>query len=163
MSFFDSKLFDTLSQKTISLNMAKTTGEEIYYNPSKGVLTEIISSGNLKLIKNQELKQKFASFGNTLEFLRHQEKEVLRHRHILEELHVSDGNVGKMFSDVGLNFEWKSRFAKASSLDLFKSKEFENRLFLFRGTSRGTDISFYQPLKEDIKSILKIIKNELNN
>jgi len=69
LSFFDSKVFDTLSQKSISLNMSKVTAEEIYYNPSTGVLTEIISSGNLKLFKNQELKQKLASFGNTLEFL----------------------------------------------------------------------------------------------
>ena len=84
LSFFDSKVFDTLSQKTISLNMAKMTAKEIYYNPSTGVLTEIISSGNLKLFKNQELRQKLASFGNSLEFLKHQEKEVLRHGHIIE-------------------------------------------------------------------------------
>jgi hypothetical protein len=56
LSFFYSEVFDTLSQKTISLNMVKATVEEIYYNPSTGVLTEIISSGNLKLFINQELK-----------------------------------------------------------------------------------------------------------
>ena len=161
LSFFDIAVFDTLSQKTISHNISQAMAAEIYYNPSTGVITEIISSGNLKLIKNQELKQKLASFGNTLELLKHQENEVLRHRHILEELHASGGNVGKMFSDVGLSFGWKSRFEEVSSFDLFTFLPFENRLFLFRGTSRATDITFYQPLKEEIESILKIIENEL--
>ena len=163
LSFFDSKVFDTLSQKTVSLNMAKATAEETYFNPSTGVLTEIISSGNLKLFKNQELKQKLASFGNTLEMLKHQEKEVLRHGHNIEELRASGGNIGKMFSDTGSSFEWKSRFAKASNLDLFKSKLFENRLFLFLGSSSGTDFYFYQPMKKEIKSILKIIENEIKD
>jgi hypothetical protein len=163
LSFFDSSVFDTLSQKTISLALVQATAEEIYYNPSTGVLTEIISSGNLKLIGNHELKQKLASFGNSLEFLRHQEKEVLRHRHIIEELHVSDGNVGRMFSDVGLNFEWNSKYAKTSGSELFNSRQFENRLFLFRGTSRATNINFYNPLKEDIKTILNLIDSEIDN
>jgi hypothetical protein len=66
LSFFYSEVFDTLSQKTISLNMVKATVEEIYYNPSTGVLTEIISSGNLKLFINQELKQKLKISNSTI-------------------------------------------------------------------------------------------------
>ena len=120
LSFFDVRVFDTISNKTISESMAQAIWQEIYYSPSTGVLTEIISSGNLILFENQELKQKLASFGNTLEFLKHQENEVLIHRHILEDMHVSSGNKGKTFSNLGLSFDWKSKFEKTSNLDLFK-------------------------------------------
>ena len=159
-SFFDKKVFDTLSQQTISRYIVQATAEEIYFNPSTGVVTEIISSGNLKLVKNQELKHKLAAFVNKLEFIRHQEEEVLRHRHIVEEMHVQYGNVGRMFSDIGANFEWESRFANTTSFDLFKSKQFENRLFLFSGTSIATNTAFYQPMKDEINAILKIIEKE---
>ena len=39
----------------------------------------------------------------------------------------------------------------------------ENRLFLFLGSSSGTDFYFYQPMKKEIKSILKIIENEIKD
>jgi hypothetical protein len=163
LSYFDPEVFDTIPYAKISEGIVDATAEEIYYNPSTGVLTEIISSGKLKLIKNLELKQRLASFGNTLEFVKHQEKEVLRHRHLLEDIHVENGSVGRMFTDIGLVFDWKSKFEKANSLELFNSMPFENRLLLFRGTSRSAEFSCYQPLKEDIKDIIELIGKEIKN
>ena len=59
--------------------------------------------------------------------------------------------------------EWESRFANTTSFDLFKSKQFENRLFLFSGTSIATNTAFYEPMKDEIIAILKIIEKELTD
>ncbi|MCB0648699.1 MAG: hypothetical protein KDC49_18645 [Saprospiraceae bacterium] len=52
---FKSNVSDTISEETIARNAYQTFGNEINNTANSGVLTEIISTGDLKLIQNQEL------------------------------------------------------------------------------------------------------------
>ena len=76
IGLFQKNVIDTISEKVVVNYFFETFSNEVNYTPSTGVLTEIISSGNLKLIQNQELKQKLASFESSLEQISHQENEI---------------------------------------------------------------------------------------
>src|SRR5210317_473125 len=70
LTLFDNNVRDTISDKAISNLMYSVFGGEAIYNPSNGVLTDIISSGNLNLIQNKKLRQRLASFESKLEYLK---------------------------------------------------------------------------------------------
>ena len=64
---------ENISEKEVALFL-NPLGKEVVYYPSRGVTSDIISSGNLKLIQNNALRQKIASFDNTLKRIENQEK-----------------------------------------------------------------------------------------
>lgn len=159
---FQNKTIDTTSEKTVVTLLYQTFAREIYYTPSSGVLTEIISSGNLKLIQNQKLKQKLASFGGSLGLIRHQEEEVEIHRLKIQDNFRDQGNYKRFLTILGRDFEWESIFENTSNKKLFTSLSFLNNLFFFQETSNVANSSFYIPLREDMEITLGLINSELN-
>jgi hypothetical protein len=67
---FDKNIYDTITETTVNKYLFNAISPTVEFNPSMGVLTEIISSGNLKNIENYELRQYLASFGNSIEKLK---------------------------------------------------------------------------------------------
>ena len=136
---------------------------EVQYRPSNGVLDEIINSGKLGIFSNQSLRTSLSSWGGIIFKIRFQEQELTRRRYLLFDILNSKGNSRKAFYDThGEMFDiTQSRF-EGSNLDLLKSVEFENLLFLFLVTSRFSNESYYPNLKEEIDKILQLIEDDLD-
>ena len=162
IGLFEKNVLDTIPEWKVATYFLETFENEIHYTPSMGVLTEIISSGNLKLIQNQELKQKLASFESSLEKIRHQENEVNIPRFEIMELFRQHGNFKLYFEGLGNDFGWESIFENRSNKELFTSLHMFNALFFFQIASSATNQFRYFPLKEDIEKTIALINSELN-
>lgn len=136
---------------------------EVQYRPSNGVLHEIINSGKLGVFSNQSLRTSLSSWDGIIFKVRFQEQELTRRRYGLYDILRTDGNSRKAFYDAyGEMFHiTQSRF-EVSNLDLLKSVEFENQLFVFLATSRFSNESYYPNLKEEIDKILQLIEDEID-
>lgn len=162
IGLFEQNVIDTISERTVAHYIFDTFSNEIHYTPSLGVLTEIISSGNLKLIQNQELKQKFASFQSSLNLISHQENEVNIPRLKMMEHFRDHANYKRYLKLLGEDFKFESIFENRSNKELFTSLNFFNSLFFYRATSRAANKICYFPIKEDMEKTIALIDSELN-
>lgn len=162
IGLFQMNVLDTISERTVVNYFFETFSSEIHYSPSLGVLTEIISSGNLKLIQNQELKQKLASFKSDLEKIRHQENEVNIPRLEIMEHFRNHANYKRYLEELGADFNWESIFQNRSNKELFTSLNMFNSLFFFKMTSIAANRFCYIPIKDDMKKTIELIDSELN-
>ena len=159
---FQQNVIDTISERTVVNYFFETFSSEVNYTPSTGVLTEIISSGNLKLIQNQELKQRLASFESSLEQISHQENEINIPRLEIMEHFRNQANYKRYLEELGWDFNWESIYKNRSNKELFKSLHFFNSLYFFQITSIAANRSFYVPIREDMEATVKLINSELN-
>ena len=159
---FQQNVIDTTSERTVVNHFFNTFSSEIHYTPSTGVLKEIISSGNLKLIQNQELRQKIASFESSLEVIDHQENEVNIPRQEIMVHFRNNANYKRYLAELGVDFNFESIFENRSNKELFTSLNFFNSLFFYRQTSRAANVFCYVPIKEDMEKTIALINSELN-
>ena len=160
---FKSGVSDTISEKTIAYNTYQAFGNEINFTPNTGVLSEIISSGELGLIQNQELKHKFAAFGSWIGKIKQQEGEVLTHRQNNTNYIIDHGNYKSLYTSLGRDLNWETPLDSVNNRALVSSVGQLNRILLFQQSSYATTRDFYLPLKEEIEKILELIGSELEN
>jgi len=160
---FKSGVSDTISEKTIAYNTYQTFGSEINFAPNTGVLSEIISSGELRLIQNQELKHKLAAFGSWIEKIKQQEEEVLTHRRDNTNYIINHGNFKSLYNSLGVDLNWQTALDSVNNKALVNSIGQLNRILLFQQSSIATTRDYYLPLKEEIEKILELIGSELKN
>ena len=162
LTLFDPVHLENASERDIA-QLVGPLSTRILYNPSKGVLTEIISSGNLRLIRNSDLRQKLAAFDNALEPIKGQEYEVSKIRNELLKNLNDYGSFKNLLVENGVPFKGTSKFRSHSNKKLFNALSFENNLLLMQQMSQTTNNYFYNTLKRDIETILEVINNELIN
>lgn len=130
--------------------------------PSKGVLTDIISSGNLNIIQNEHLRQNLASFESLLDFLKLQERSTQSMKDEIQSQFSKNGSVRKVLIDRGFIFEHKSISDALNNKQLFNSIEFENSLLDYYLTIKATNgPRFFDGIKEKIELILFEVDSEL--
>ncbi|WP_052461228.1 DUF6090 family protein [Psychroserpens mesophilus] len=162
LTLFDDNVRDTISEKETSNIIHSVFKGVTTYIPSKGVLTDIISSGNLNLIQDEKLRQKIASFESTLDFLKIQEVSILEiHKELQKQLN-ENGSVRKVLINKGFNFEHQSISDSVSNKKVFGLIKFENTLLDFYLTINATNGQrFFGGIKEQIEQILVDLDSEI--
>jgi len=155
-----------ISESKFSNLLYQALAFDISLNSNNSLLTEIINSGSLKDITNQELKQSLTTWMATLEDIKQQERDQEDQRQTLLDFFKSDQySLKAILNEVGVlesNLE-KSQSGNRNNMDLLNSVAFENALLLFIFSAEGTDQSHYLPLKEDIEKILALINQEIED
>jgi len=162
LSFFDGAKLEKTPSKAIAKTIGNTLRYEVIFAPSTGVQTDIISSGNLSQLKNQELRQKIASLGNALQVVSRHEMDAIEVKDELVNSITEKISLRVLFEAVGNEVPGHSEFKTSDLKLLFRSMKMENDLILYQGIAKTTGVVFYNPLKEDIETILQTIENELN-
>ena len=162
LSLFDTDVLETISNKEISNIIYSVFSTEATYNPSKGVLTDIISSGNLNLIQNKQLRQQLASIESGLDFLDLQETSAHNRKDLLRSQLLKNGSLRKVLMDKGQNFEHKSISDTINNKQMFSSIEFENLLLAYYLTIKAANgTRFFGGIKEQIEQILIEFDSEI--
>ena len=136
---------------------------EVQYRPGSGVLDEIISSGKLELISNDQLRIELSSWESVMLFVRFQEQEHFNIRNNFLEMLFKKGNIRMLILDTSpgeLNEISQSSFPNNNVL-LLQSLEFENHLIAFAFSARALNNEYYSRLMGKIKTVLSLIENEL--
>lgn len=157
----DLKLTDEV---TLSGLMYETFANDISYNPNNSLLIEIIHSGNLKNLSNNDLRKQLTNWISTLEDIAKQETDLAHQRENVLKMFQSDAFSLKTIlshSKVLEILDVTQNKAKISNLSLLQSTAFENNLLMFILSCNATGNAHYFPLMEDLNSIITLIKKEL--
>ncbi len=150
--------------KIFTEKLALLIGNSNIYDPSTGVVQELINSGNLNGIRNSELKTKLAGWNVKLEFLRDQELTAESYRVNIKDLFIKKGNIVNALRVSGVN-EQRNLGLEDSQFEndtrsLLRDIEFENNLGFKLMASRALD-DRYTETKQEIEAILDLISKEI--
>lgn len=158
---FNVSVLDTISERGIAIYILQAVARDANFVHKSGVLTEILSSGELKLIQNNKLKHRLAGFGSWIERVEQQEAVVNDYRQEIMKQITKSGNLKKIFTEAGMDFNWESALDSVSNKSFFNSITQLNQLLSFKSASEYSTYVLYQPLREEIEEILKILSSEL--
>lgn len=134
---------------------------EIQFNPSQGVLDEIISSGKLGIFSNQELRFALSSWSGRLYKLRVKEQELSRLRYRTIDKVRDEGNLrmthGSWIEETGIE---RTRFS-TGNIDLLRSTSFEGHLVGAALMSLNLHNYHFPAMEEEIERILLLIDEEI--
>ncbi|MCW8980450.1 MAG: DUF6090 family protein [Altibacter sp.] len=137
---------------------------EIAYNPNNSLLDEIINSGSLNAISNDDLRLYLTSWESIIENIRIQEQDLRHQReNVREMLRSENGSIRTVFDQTNvtetvLNIPVVEE--NFSNLPLLQSRPFENKALSFALTAISAESSHYLPLHEQLETILTLIASE---
>lgn len=141
-----SSLFDSLLRTSVE------------YEPSPGVLEDIISSGNLKLLTNDSLRMELSNWKAKLARASRQEQTVLGYRSNIKQILIDKGTLRIVLST--LIDEDEGRFDDAN-IDVLEHKPFENNLSFFIISAISLNEVYYSQLKEINENLLVLIRKQI--
>jgi len=154
----------TITEQKFNSILALTVNRDVQFNPSPGVLNEIINSGKLGSFSDDKLKNTLASWEASLRPVRFQENEEV-HRSRLDIINLMYDNIsGRRFAtDIGENngLFSPSKF-KGENQKLLQNEKFESLLVEFYFTSRNLNQHSYDRLENKIDEILALIEENIN-
>lgn len=159
---FNKESSDTITEKTVAMFVVGSFGNEINFTPETGVLTEILSSGELKYIHNNQLKHKLAGYNSKIEQLEQQEKEVYEYRMMGIKQMIHEGNLDILYVDAGRREEYiNSPFQTKGNKALLNSLPLLNVFHIYQASSDIANIRYYETMDQEIKNILELISIRL--
>lgn len=156
---------EPLSERHFSELLYNTLSFDIAFNPNNSLLNEMISSGSLKGISNTKLRIQLTNWISTLEDVARQETELgIQRAKVLDLFRADEYSLRTILEQTGANeeIELKKSTNNRSNLALLDSPAFENNLLMFIITSYATENAHYNPLMEDLDTILELIEKEIN-
>lgn len=134
----------------------------VTYLPSMGTLYDIINSGKLSLISNQELRSRLAAFESELDNIHNQESEVKKEQDTAHAFFITNGNFRRHLNviDDALIEPTPSRFPN-NDFKFLETPQFENHLYLYIVMAANLDQNFYTPLRAKQDSIIALIQSEI--
>ena len=147
-----------LNEEELGDLLRGSLSQEIQFNPSQGVLDEIISSGKLGMFSSQELRFALSSWSGKMYKVRLQEQELLRIRYITIDIIRNEGNLrkalGSFLEQIGIE---QTKFQKGN-LDLLKSISFEGHMMGAVTMSLNLNNYQYSMLDREMDNILSFIE-----
>jgi len=154
-----------INEKELSSSLGKAFSKTIRFKYENGTLTELISSGVLKEIKSDSIRNTLASWEGIIQKVFVQENEVNSYIQKGNDYLEKHGNVRVIIDDNGGNGWWKIRKLPTTKSNKFllDSQEFENILVFAIGTGQALLDARYNNIEQEIKLLIKLIDLELNN
>ena len=151
-----------IDEKKLSQLMVGVFKYTINYLPSLGTLFDIINSGKLSLISNQELRSDLAAFESDLDYIHKQENDVKGEQNTAHAYFITNGNFRRHLNiiDKSLIDATPSQFPN-NDFKFLEKPEFENHLYLYIVMAANLDKNFYTPLKAKQDTIIKLIENQI--
>ena len=144
-------------EKGLSMLMAGAFKKMPNYLPSLGSLFEVINSGKLSIISNQDLRSELSSYESVLDNVHAQEKYVSEQEDKAHQYFLKEGNFRRHLDiiDDPLVDVTSSRFPK-NDFKFLENPQFESYLYLYIVASANLDKQFYVSLKAKQDSIIQI-------
>ncbi|GAB2761228.1 DUF6090 family protein [Salinimicrobium soli] len=153
-------------EEELSKALYNSFSYEIDYNPNNSLLNELINSGRLEDLSNEELRSHLTSWESFIQSIHRQEAALREQRESVVRLFRNgNGSISSILDDAGVLEEigLPANPDTPGNLAIVRSPEFENNLLLFILTGINTETSHYQPLLHEINSILDLIDRELRD
>ncbi len=151
-----------ITEEEFGILATASLSREVQFNPSQGVLDEIISSGKLGLFSNNELKFALSSWTGLLQTVKLQEQELQRIRYRTIDIVRNEANLRKVIYGPGLErLGIKQSKFKQGNLHLLKSTSFDGHMVGFVTMSLSLNRNDYLKFSEEIDKTLLLIEDEI--
>lgn len=154
-----------VNEEELSRLLFTSFSNEIAYNPNNSVLNELINSGRLEDISNAELRMYLTNWESMIQSIHRQENTLRQERErMLAIFRTREGSIRTILehTQVLKQMDISQRQPLQSNLAIVRSPDFENNLLTFILTGILTETNHYQPLLEEVNTILAIIEKETN-
>ena len=165
--YFNTSDIQDIKEKNISIALWDALNGYAIYAPTEGVLTEMINSGKIKILKNSKLRQQLSSYNQFQIELKFQEESIKERKMSgVLQIVIDHGSIKRIIRDINEGDEilgvsdslLKEPF---SNKKLFELRKLENEIIVIQGYSVYLTDFFYTLLKSKIEGILKSIEKEL--
>jgi hypothetical protein len=150
-----------ITDETLGKLLMGSLSQETQFDPSQGVLDEIISSGKLVIFSSNELKFALSSWSGHIYRVRLQEQELLDMRSRTIELVRNNTNLRKTLDTVleGMGIS-KTKFEQGN-LHLLNSIPFDGHMTGFATMCLNLNTYHYPKLVDEIDNILELIEDNM--
>ena len=133
----------------------------ITYDPSNGILSDIINSGKIQIIKNEQLKSKLSNWNGILNDVKEDETWAVNERNSITFPFIyKNSNYVEISQPSTEDNEIISGFSNDYK-DIYKFQEFENLVNSHRIWNRKNEMN-YNNLKKSIEEIITLCEQEIN-
>jgi hypothetical protein len=147
-----------ISEDEINVMLIDLIKANVEYEPSPGILEDLISSGNLNNLSNATLRTQLSTWKAKLAKVRRQENTVLEYRSNIKKLLIEKGNTrAPVVELLGIG---KGNFGIENKI-LLTDNRLENNLSFFAISSFSLGINYYGDLEKHIEDILETIRYQL--
>ena len=152
-----------IDEKELSQSMVGVFKYMVNYLPSMGTLYDVINSGKLSLISNQELRSELAAFEAETDNVHRQENDVKAEQNVAHAFFITEGNFRRHLTIINdaLIDPTPSRFPN-NDFKFLENPEFESHLYYYIVMAANLDKNFYFHLKQKQDSIIQLIQSEIN-
>ena len=155
---------DTITEDYLSKTFGKVFSNTFQFGYENSVLTEMKTSGHLKNIRNDSLRNYLIALDPLVLKIENQEESVKQEYDNSIEYIKKNGTLRTMADRNGLaeviGIPKLPKF-KSSNNHLLSENEFENNLMRYTGTTKNLFTYQYPTLENHLKKIIEIIEKEL--
>lgn len=141
--------------------------EDMDYNPNNSLLEEMINSGRLEILSEPDLRSHLTSWGSRVGRIRQQEANLREQRdRTLDMARDGSASIRSILEQTGLAGHTMGLLKSRDPGDnqaLLRSREFENNILIFMLTAIATEEQHYQPLSQEIDTILSLLAQEIKD
>jgi len=164
VTYIDNK-DSSLSEIKFSALVYNSFAYSVSFYPNNSLLNEMINSGSLKDVSNQELRTHLIDWNSRLINITHQEKDLESQREkVIDLLRKNENSIRTIFdlTDITSNeLDLSKKEQHSSNLNILKSREFENNMLIFILSSKLIEKEHYLPLLEELDFIINLINKEI--
>ncbi len=158
---------DTINEKDLSHLFVQGFGFEMKLMYQNGVFVELLNSGGIKDISNDSIRHQIASWEGKMVNVRKQEKEVEDERQLNMDYVLKSGDYDfrTVMDNAGLSSKFRVDVSKKhnSNKPFLKSQVSKNLLGHYFIVGNALHDTYYPELETNIKLLLKLVEEELND
>jgi len=151
-------------ERTLSHLLYQSLAYDLYYTPNNSLLGEMINSGSLKDLSNDELRRRLTNWIASVEHVNAQERDLKHQKdQVLQLLRGEPYSLRTLADQTQLSGNLLHLPASQhvhSNLPILQSRAFENNLLLYILSSQLTETEHYQPLLDELEMIIDLIAEE---
>ena len=163
LSLFKPTNLDSIRDDDLIKCIYGCVGKSVNFDPANGVLTDIISSGKLSIIKNAKLRQILASFNSDLILLKTQLEGSKEASSRAKQYFMKYASVRKVISVQEEEFRLESISDGINNKDVFKSFMFENILLDYLLINKVLSNGHFPLISKSMEEIVEEIDAELRS
>lgn len=155
----------TITNKGLSKILVPILSNDMDFYFKDGTLKEVISTGNLKDIANDSIRNILASISGNLERVRAQEKRVNDYIEKGNTFLEKHGSIKQMVNDLGANEAYgiPLNSEEKSNLFLLKNEQLESIMVFASLTGVSLNEDYYIIFEEQLRNLIDLIDKELKS
>lgn len=163
IGFFEPKTLDTINNRSFNQCLFQVAGNILNYEPSNGVISDIINSGKLNIIDDRNLRHQLASYNSNLALMNRHLTALAQTQKDIQLRFKEFGSLRSLIRDSPKNSILSKYDNGVDNRKLFESTHFENHIFDYYLTNKVFLDVLFPEMETTLNELVTKIENVLEN